>query len=283
MKKIVLAVVGLFVLTANIKAQEIKSGAIQFITSIDPAAMAEANGMKLSPEMLARMQAVKTPYELLFNATNASYMKVEDTEDSNSEGGNRGGFRMGAFGGGSNRDYYYNIPEHKVTAAFDMRDTTYFMETKLGVADMPMTMPNRVAATPPVVEYIKSDEIKKIIGFNCHKVTMKTTMKRKINDEEKEIVTETALWYTKDLGFDFSPNPATWTEGAVLAMESKGFSTLATSIEYRKVSAKDVILPKKGTVITTAAFQSKMEDMMKARRGRQGSESGNVIRNIVIN
>ena len=283
MKSIILAIAGLFALSLNLQAQGNKSGAIQFVTSIDPVAMAEANGMTITPQMQARMQSMKTPFELLFNATHASYMKVEEVEDSNNEGGNtRTSFRMGGFGG-SNRDYYYSFADQKLTSVVDFRDTTYFLDTKLGKTDLPVAMGNRAAVAAPLVEYIKSDETKKIIGLNCQKVTVKTTMKRKIQEEMKEIVTETVVWYTKDLGFDFSPNPALWTEGTVLAIEGKGNNTLATSIEYRKVSAKDVTLPKKGTVITQEALQSKMESMMRNRRGTQGNQSGNTIRNIVIN
>ena len=282
MKSIILAIAGLFAFSLNLQAQENKSGAIQFVTSIDPAAMAEASGRTLTPEMQARMRSMKTPYELLFNATHASYMKVEEIEDSNNEGGNTGTFRMGGFGG-SNRDYYYSFADQKLTSVFDFRDTTYFLDTKLGRADLSVATGNRAAVTAPVVEYIKSDETRKIIGLNCHKVTVKTTMKRKVQEEIKEFVTETVVWYTKDLGFNFSPNPALWTEGAVLAIESKGNSTVANSIAYRKVSARDVTLPKKGTVITQEALQSKMESMMRNRRGTPGNQSGNTIRNIVIN
>jgi len=283
MKSIILAIAGLFAFSFNLQAQGNKSGAIQFVTSIDPAAIAQANGRILTPEMQARMQSIKTPHELLFNATHASYMKVEEVEDSNNEGGNARTFRMGGFGGGSNREYYYSFADQKLTAVFDLRDTTYFLDTKLGKTDLPMAMGNRAEVSAPVVEYIKSDETRKIIGLNCQKVTVKTTIKRKVQEELKEIVTETVVWYTKDLGFDFSPNPAIWNEGAVLAIESKGNNTVANSIEYRKVNARDVTLPKKGTVITQEALQSKMESMMRNRRGTQGNQSGNTIRNIVIN
>ncbi|MNU10575.1 hypothetical protein D3C72_2578040 [compost metagenome] len=58
---------------------------------------------------------------------------------------------------------------------------------------------------------------------------------------------------------------------------------MATSIEYRKVSPKDVTLPKKGLLLTPEAYQEKMESMMRNRRGAGGNASGNAIRNIVIN
>lgn len=282
MKKMMMAFAGLLMVCMSLQAQEKKSGAIQFESVVDPAVMAEANGMTLTPEMAARMQKSKTSFELLFNATNASYMKVEEVEDSNSEGPGGGrSFRFGGAGGG-NRDYYYEIPTRKLTAAFDMNDTTYFMNVELGKVASPM-MGNRGMIGTPVVEYIKSDETKKILGYTCQKVTVKTTSKRKIQDEEKEIVDESVIWYTKDLGFDFSPNPALWTEGAVLAIEGKGNSTIATSIEMRKVNGKDVLLPKKGTVITAEALNAKMESMMKNMRQRQGNRPGNGVRNIIVN
>ena len=64
MKKILIAFVGLFTLTLTAQAQK-KSGAIQFETTIDPAAMAAANGIKLSDEMIARMpKSSKLNFEL---------------------------------------------------------------------------------------------------------------------------------------------------------------------------------------------------------------------------
>ena len=285
MKKILLAgVASLFALSVtSASGQDKKSGAIQFETTIDPAMMAEANGMTLTPEMMARMQKVTVPYELLFNATHASYMKVEEMEDSNMESrGNGPGARM-MGGAGGNRDYFYDLATGKSTAVFDMADTTYFMDVQLGKVAGGMRMGNRGVIGEPVVEIIPSAETRTIVGFPCKKVTIKTTTKRKIREEEKEMVDQTVVWYTDALGFKFSPEPAIWTEGAVLAIERKGNTTLAKSIEMRKVNARDVMLPKKGTVITAEAFQQRMENMMKAMRERQGNRPGNGVRNIIVN
>ena len=270
---------GLLALGIHLQAQPKKSGAIQFQSTFDPAAMAAANGIRVTDQMLARMpKSSVTNFELLFTATNASYMPVEETEDSNNSGG--GGMRFGGFGGNNNREYFYSIADHKLTQVFDMNDTTYFLAAQLGKSAQMSFAP--AAATPPVVEYIKSDETKKIVGFNCNKVTIKTTSKRKILEEEREIVDQTILWYTTELGFDFSPNPALWTEGAVLAIEGKGNNVMAKSIEYRNVSNKDVNLPKKGTVITQEDFRAKMEQMRKQMRGNRAGGNGQM-RTITIN
>ena len=278
MKKLFITL-GFFAFCVQLQAQPKKSAAIQFESTFDPAAMAAANGIKLTDQMLARMpKSSVTGFELLFNATNASYMPVEETEDSNNSGG--GGMRFGGFGGNNNREYFYSFADHKLTQVFDMNDTTFFMEAQLGKAAQMSFAP--AAATPPVVEYIKSDETKKILGYNCNKITIKTTSKRKILEEEREITDQTNLWYTTELGFDFSPNPALWTEGAVLAIEGKGNNVVAKSIEYRNVSSKDVTLPKKGTVITQEDFRAKMEQMRKQMRGNRAGGNGQM-RTITIN
>ncbi|MEE1944387.1 hypothetical protein VRU48_04660 [Pedobacter sp. KR3-3] len=305
MKKILIAFVGLFTLALTAQAQK-KSGAIQFETTLDPAAMASANGIQLSEEMKARMpKSVKTNFELLFTATNASYMPVEDNEDSNGGGGGGMGRMMMRFGGaGGAREYYYSFADQKLTEVFDLMDTTYAMPSKLTVAlgnqnfNMGNRQNNNANATannsavqflpvPPTQEIVKSDETKKILGFNCNKVIVKTIRKAKVLDVERDIVDETALWYTNDLGFNFSPNPNLWTEGTVLAIENKGNSTLAKSIEYRGVSSKDVTAPKKALPITADQYKAKMEAMMKRFSGGQGRQGGAApagqVRNIVIN
>jgi GLPGLI family protein len=281
-KRIIIAVISLFSYAINLQAQVKKSGAIQFETSFDPAAMAAANGIKLPEDVIARMpKASKTDFELLFTATNASYMRVDDLEDSNS-GNAGGGMRFGGFGGGASHEYYYNFTDHSVTDVFDLSDTTYFLPSKLGVSNMPsLGMGGRGLISPPVVEITKTEETKKIIGFNCTKVIFKTTTKRKIMEEEKEITDVVNVWSTTELGFDFSPSLNYWTSGAVLAIEGKGTNVVATSIEYRNVSSKDVNLPKKGTSITADEYRKKIEQRMKGRGNRSGSGTG--IRSITIN
>jgi len=302
MKKILIAFVGLFTLTLTVQAQK-KSGAIQFETTMDPAALASASGFPISEEMKARMpKAVKSNFELLFNATNASYMPVEDNEDSNGGGGGGGmGRMMMRFGGaGGAREYYYTFADQKLLEVFDVSDTTYAMPSKLTVALNAPTNFNagrqgqgnnanaQAAATtsavqflpgPPVLEVVKSDETKKILGFNCNKVIVKSIRKAKVLGEDRDVVDETAVWYTNDLGFNFSPNPNLWTEGTVLAIENKGNSTIAKSIEYRGVSAKDVTAPKKALPITQEQYKAKMETMIKRFSGgnRQGAPARMII------
>ncbi|RWU10370.1 hypothetical protein [Pedobacter chitinilyticus] len=294
MKKIFIAFLGLLAFTLNAQAQK-KSGAIQFESVIDPVAAAEASGRQIPEEMKARMpKSIKANYELLYNATNASFMPVTETEDSNSGGGGRpgGGFRFG-FGGGGNREYYYTFADQKVVEVFDMMDTTYVMPTKLAATgNNPMNgnggrnnnQSNSAVQflnVPPTIEVIKTDETKKIVNLDCKKVIIRTTRKAKVLNMDKDVVEETVLWYTNDLGFNFSPMPNLWTEGAVLAIEIKGGGTTAKSIEYRGVSNKDVTAPKKAVAITPEQYQAKMEAMMARFRNNNNRGQGGQTRAVI--
>ena len=287
MKKIILALLSVFSIASVADAQKKTSGAIQFETTVDPAAMAAASGFQIPEQMKARMpSSSKSNFELLFTATNASYMPVEDMEDSNGAGGGGGGMgrMMMRFGGGAgNREYYYSFADQKLTEVFDLSDTTYYMPSKLTLSTSgpvgsfrmgggnsgDTTKAKPVAA--PKIEVVKTDATKKIIGFDCKEVIVKSTRSVKILDMDKEVTEETHIWYTNDLGFNFSPNPKMWTEGAVLAIEGKGNSTIAKSIEFRGVSSKDVTPPKKARLITEDEYKVKMENMMKRfRQNRPG-------------
>ncbi|TCC90524.1 hypothetical protein EZ428_14725 [Pedobacter frigiditerrae] len=308
MNKILIAFVGLFSIALTSQAQK-KSGAIQFETAIDPVAMAAERGITLSEEMKARMpKNQKANFELLFTATNASYMPVEDTEDSNGGQGGGGMMRMMRFAGGAGgqREYFYSFADQKLVEVFDLSDTTYVMQSKLTVASQPnlnmggnrqgqgqggasATAPAAATSSieylpgEPRFEIVKSDETKKIIGFNCHKAIVKTIRKAKVLGEVGEIADETAVWYTTELGFNFSPSPNMWTEGTVLSIETKGSATTAKSIEYRGVSAKDVTAPKKATPITQEEYVVKMQNMMKRFSGGNRGGQGGQVRSVIIN
>ncbi|MNK34272.1 hypothetical protein D3C87_527760 [compost metagenome] len=294
MKKIFIALLGVLSIASVANAQKKKtSGAIQFENTIDPAAMASANGIQLTDQMKARMpSSSKSNFELLFTATNASYMPVEETEDSNGAGGGGGGMgrmMMRFGGGGGNREYYYTFADKGLTEVFDLNDTTYYMPSKLTLASSgpissfrmgggnPNDTTKAKPAPAPKIEVVKTDSTKQILGFTCHQAIVRSTRAIKILDMDKNVVEETKIWYTNDLGFDFSPNPNMWTEGAVLAIEGRGNSSIAKSIEYRNVSAKDVTAPKKAKLITAEEYKTKMDNMMKRfRQNRPGGGGGQV-------
>jgi len=136
---------------------------------------------------------------------------------------------------------------------------------------------------PPTLEVVKTDETKKILGFNCKKTIVKSIRKATVLGMEKDVTDETAIWHTNELGFNFSPNPNMWTEGTVLALENRGTSVTATGIEYRGVSSKDVTAPKKAIAITQEEYQKKMENMANRMRGGNRQGGNGQARNVIIN
>ncbi len=292
MKKIFIVFISALAFTLNAQAQK-KSGAIQYETVIDPAAMAEASGITLNEQMKARMpKSIKANYELLYNANNASFMAVTDTEDSNSGGGQgRMMMRMGGFAG-IGKEYFYTFADQKMVEVSTLMDTVYAVPGKLDVSVLAPAMGRNNAQSnsavqflpgDPTVEIIKSDETKKILNLDCKKVVIKTTRKAKVLDMDKDIIDETTLWYTTDLGFNFSPEPNLWTEGTVLAIEKRGGGTSAKSIEFRSVSAKDVTAPKKAIAISAEEFKAKQASMVnRFRNNARPGQTGGATR-IVIN
>lgn len=271
MRRIFVVMLGLSAFYARVQAQPEKSGVIQFESTFDPAALTAANGIKLSEAATARIpKRSVTGFELLFNQAKASYKQSANSNLTKNGPGNSiryGG--LGIFGGGAIKDYYYSFEDHKLIQAFELNDTLLLMEDKLG---MPPVMAGDTTHPAPLIEYVKSDKIKDILGFNCHQVIVKTTIKRKIQGVEREITNQVILWYTHELGFDFSPNPVLWTEGAVLAIEGKGTNIEAKSIQYKAVNVQDLDLPEKAIMISQDQLRAKIDFRVKQiRLSRIGS------------
>jgi GLPGLI family protein len=271
MKRIFIILLGLAGFFFQVQAQSQKSGVIQFESTFDPAALTLANGIRLSEEATARIPKPSvTSFELLFNQAQASYKQAANPDLNKNRSGNSiryGG--LGVFGGGISKDYYYSFEDHKLTQAFELNDTLLLMEDKLG---MPPVAGVSGSHPVPLIEYIQTDNAKEILGFNCHQVIVKITVRRKIQGIEREITDQVILWYTHELGFDFSPNPVLWTEGAVLAIEGKGARIEAKNIQYKEVNARDLDLPEKGIKISQQQLRAKIDLRVKQiRLSRIGS------------
>ncbi|RAJ32941.1 hypothetical protein [Pedobacter cryoconitis] len=264
MKQLFIVIFSLIAFSIRVDAQPEKSGTILFESTFDPAILTAANGIKLSSEAAARMpKSSVNNFELKFDQLHASYKQ----KDGSQKGGRYNG--LGVFGGGFSRDYYYNFQDHKLIQAFALNDTLFLMEDKMGLLP---EMKFGTGQVVPVIEYIKTDEVKQILGFTCHQVIAKTTVKHQIIGVEKEITEEVTLWYTDELGFSFSPNPVLWTQGAVLAIESKGTHIEAKNIHYKDIKAEDVDLPENGILISQEQLHIKLDLRRKLTRlSRNGS------------
>lgn len=197
---------------------------------------------------------ITNSFELAFNPTGAKFQKSIN-EDISAVGGGEstgGGMRMMRFGGGGDRELYFNAGAN-VTESFELNGEQVLLTSVLGNATK---------------EAESSAESKKIIGFDCKKALIPGRNGSK-----------TTIWYTTELNFKASPMAGFWTEGVVLGIETDRMKFYATSIEYSKIKDSEVALPKKGKVITQEEYQKAMDDMRAKFRGMQGTQGQ---RNIVI-
>jgi len=268
MRRLFIVVISLIAFSIRVDAQPEKSGTILFESTFDPAGLTAANGIKLSSEAAARMpKSSVTNFELKFDQQHASYKQKDNPNSSTQKTGRYNG--LGVFGGGFSRDYYYDFQTNRLIQAFDLNDTLFLMEDKMGLLP---EMKFGTGQIVPVIEYVKSDGVKQILGFTCHQVIAKTTVKHQVMGVEKEITEEVTLWYTNELGFDFSPNPVLWTAGAVLAIESKGTHIQAKSIHYKDIKAEEIDLPRTGILISQEQLHIKLDLRRKLTRlSRNGS------------
>lgn len=91
---------------------------------------------------------------------------------------------------------------------------------------------------------------KKILGYNCREVFVDDAKSKK----------PITLWVTSELPFSWGPMGMSVSGGAVLAMESKGFSAMATSVKFLPVNRADVSIPA-GVPVEEGKLM-KLEDVM---------------------
>ena len=257
-KQLLVLVSFCLVFTSYVFAQHKTSGVIYYTQVIDTKAMRagaegqqqqrpRANGFNMPDKITNKM-------EIIYNANGAKLQKSELEEDI-SQAGNGEGMRVMRMGGGVDREIFFSFADKKITESFEMEGEQLLLQKILGANSS---------------EAVKSEETKKIAGFDCKKVSVK----------EKN-GSETTIWYTVDLGFSASPVPALWTEGVVLGVENQRMKFYATEIEYIKIKDSELALPKKARLISEEEYTTKQAEFRKKMqeqfRNRGGSGGGNQV------
>jgi len=256
-KQILVLVSFCLVFTSYVFAQQKTSGVIYYTQVIDTKAMragAEGqdqqgprrNGMNMPDKITNKM-------EMIYNVNGAKLQKSTVEEDI-SQQGNQEGMRVMRFGGNADREVYFSFVDRKITESFELNGEQLLLQKALGSS---------------ANEVVKTDETRKIAGFNCKKVSIK----------DKNGL-ETTVWYTNDLAFSASPVPALWTEGVVLGVENLRMKYYASSIEYIKIKDSELALPKKGKLITEEEYatrQAEFRKRMQEQFRNRGANGGQVI------
>lgn len=248
------------VFTTYVFAQQKTSGVVYYTQVIDTRAMRQgAEGQAAQerrPAGFTMPEKITNKTEILFNANGAKLQKTEAEEDPGQSGSAEGGMRMMRFGGGADREVFFHPGGKKVTESFEMNDEPLLLEKQLGSGSG---------------DAVKSDETKKIAGFDCKKAVIK--------DKNGS---ETTIWYTTDLPFSASPVPALWTEGVVLGVENQRMKYFASEIEYIRIKDSELALPKKAKLISEEEYSAKQAEFRKRMqeqfRNRGGSGNQVIIR-----
>jgi GLPGLI family protein len=255
MSKQLLVLVGFcLVFTSYVFAQQKTSGVIYYTQVLDTKAMRA--GAEAAQQQAPRMNGFTMPdkitnkMEIIYNVNGAKLQKTELEEDISQAGnGNTEGMRVMRFGGNADREVFFNFADKKITESFEMNGEQLLMQKRLGSNS---------------ADVVKSDETRKIAGFDCKKVSIK--------DKNGS---ETTVWYTTDLPFSASPMPALWTEGVVLGVENQRMKFYASSIEYIRIKDSELALPKKAKLISEEEYNVKQTEFRKRMQEQFRNRSGN--------
>jgi GLPGLI family protein len=248
-KQLLVLVCFCLVFTSYVFAQQKTSGVIYYTQEINTKAMRMgADGQQQASRPGGNMpDKITNKMEIIYNANGAKLQKSEIEEDI-SQTGNTEGRQVMRFGGNADREVFFNFADKKVTESFEMNGEQLLLEKTLGSTSS---------------DILKTDQTKKIAGFECKKITVKD-----------KAGAETTVWYTTDLPLIASPVPALWTEGVVLGVENQRMKYYASSIEYTRIKDSELALPKKAKMISEeeynvkqAEFRKKMQEQFRNRGG----------------
>ena len=199
---------------------------------------------------------------LTFSDSVSNYKPLVELESN--EGGD-GGNRMMGFSGESS-ETYKNYSNLKMIVLSDVANTSY-----------------NITDTVKLFPWVKTDETKVILGYTCHKATLKqklparrnmftafsnnsqaksdsTKLSKKVEEKEIEIV----AWYAKDLVSPAGPDQFGGLPGVILQIDSDNEETVYTALEFdKKVGKKDLNEPNKGKKVT----RGEMRDIQKKYKG----------------
>lgn len=206
----------------------------------------------ISKEQLEKMKNRVIMSQLLFNANETVYKKYEDP---NKEVDPKGGRGFMSFGRNNDDQKYYNISEQKVA------EQRTFLGRKFLIKDKPKQY-----------KWKLSTETKKIQGYDCRKATL---------EEERRSL---EVWFTMQIPIASGPQGYGQLPGLILEMKSisknkKGngsfeATTTASKIEFKKLAADAIKMPKKGKKVTREQFDKIVKEKMKEMRERYKNKGG---------
>ena len=219
-----------------------------------------------------------TKHVLIFNDTVSLYKTIKEEEEINPfeggggegrGGGGFGGGRMGRMFGSNDGDLYKNFSQGMSIQATEQSGKDFLISDTLRKQAWKTT-----------------DETKTILGYTCHKATMKQRggygggnggqngggRRNRDNPMDNNPATDTArrtprevevvAWFSDKILSPAGPDNFGQLPGAILEVNIDNGSMVYTATEVKTVaSAKDLKEPKKGKPVTREAFRKIMMDL----------------------
>ncbi len=231
-----------------------------------------------------------THYTLLFNDTVSVYQTIKENDGSNSfgggegrgnggfGGGGNGGSGGGGFGGGG-----------RMSRMLGSNDGDLFKNFSTGISIQETEQSGKtflITDTIHIQPWKITDETKEILGYTCHKATLKQKMGfggggngggwgggRRNRDGQGDNANpdttrrvprevDVVAWYADKILTPAGPDKFSQLPGAVLEVDIDNGSIIYTATEVKaKVSQKDLKEPKKGKKVTREEYQKILKDL----------------------
>ena len=228
----------------------------------------------ISDEMQKQLQAQiqkmnQKTFILNFDKKTSTYKEDVKLDLPNPQVGGAGMMVMSFGGSGNGSVYFKNINEKRFVNQTEIMGKRFLVKDSL-----------------PSYQWELSTETKNIGNYTCYKATFTREVARmnmtfedgeSKEEEKKETITTTA-WYTTQVPVSNGPDNYQGLPGLILEINDGERLIVCTEIVLNPSEKTEIEAPKKGEIVSQAAYnkiqEEKTQEMMERFKGRNGANMG---------
>ena len=228
----------------------------------------------ISDEMQKQLQAQiqkmnQKTFILNFDKKTSTYKEDVKLDLPNPQVGGAGMMVMSFGGSGNGSVYFKNINEKRFVNQTEIMGKRFLVKDSL-----------------PSYQWELSTETKNIGNYTCYKATFTREVARmnmtfedgeSKEEEKKETITTTA-WYTSQVPVSNGPDNFQGLPGLILEINDGERLIVCTEIVLNPSEKTEIEAPKKGEIVSQAAYnkiqEEKTQEMMERFKGRNGANMG---------
>ena len=228
----------------------------------------------ISDEMQKQLQAQiqkmnQKTFILNFDKKTSTYKEDVKLDLPNPQVGGAGMMVMSFGGSGNGSVYFKNINEKRFVNQTEIMGKRFLVKDSL-----------------PSYQWELSTETKNIGNYTCYKATFTREVARmnmtfedgeSKEEEKKETITTTA-WYTTQVPVSNGPDNYQGLPGLILEINDGERLIVCTEIVLNPSEKTEIEAPKKGEIVSQAAYnkiqEEKTQEMMERFKGRNGAKMG---------